>query len=98
MNCPILETNENDIVNEPSTSLAEIPDFFLDEWASAYQFEPMLETLETGLSTYCIIEKGALVPNLVGANDDMSGIWSMYFDGSRSKNGSGAVVMLISLV
>jgi hypothetical protein len=36
MNCPILEMNEDDIVHEPSTSLAEIPDFFLDEWASAY--------------------------------------------------------------
>jgi hypothetical protein len=56
----------------------------------------MSETLETGLSTYCIVEKDALVPNLVGTNEDMDGIWSMYFDGSRSKNGSGAGVMLIS--
>ena len=56
----------------------------------------MLETLETGLSTYCILEKDALVPNLVGTKEDMSGIWSMYFDGSRNKNRSGASVMLIS--
>ena len=28
MNCPILEMNENDIVNEPTTSLAEILIFF----------------------------------------------------------------------
>lgn len=97
MNCPILDMNENNIVNEPATSLAEIPDFVLDEWASACQFEPMSETLEIGLSTYCIIEKDALVPNLVGTNEDANGIWSMYFDGSMNKNGSGAGVMLTSL-
>ena len=32
----------------------------------------------------------------MGSNDDMSGIWSMYFDGSRNKNGPRAGVMLIS--
>ena len=96
MNCTILEINENDIVNEPTTSLAEIPDFLLDEWANAYQFDPMSETLETGLSTYCILEKDALVPNFVETNEDASKIWSMYFDGSRNKNGSGTGVMLIS--
>ncbi len=56
----------------------------------------MLETLETGLSTYCIFEKDSLVPNLVETKEDMSGIWSMYFDGSRNKNGSGAGVILVS--
>ena len=88
--------DENNVVNEPTTPLVEIPDFFLDEWANAYQFDPMSETLETGLSTYCILDKSALVPNLVETNEDMSGIWSMYFDGSRNKIGSGAGVMLIS--
>ena len=96
MNCTILEMDENDIVNEPTTSRAKIPDFLLDEWANAYQFDPMLETLETGLNTYCILEKDALVANLVETKEDVSGIWSMYFDGSRNKNGSGAGVMLIS--
>ena len=96
MNCTILEMDENDIVNEPATPLAQIPDFLLDEWANAYQFDPMSETLETGLSEYCILEKVALVPNLVETKEDASKIWSMYFDGSRNKNGSGAGVMLIS--
>ena len=54
----------------------------------------MSETLEIGLSTYFILEKDALVHNLVGTREDMSGIWSMY-DGSRNKNGSGAGVILI---
>ena len=36
MNCTILEMDENEIVNEPTTSLAQIPDFLLDEWANAY--------------------------------------------------------------
>ena len=53
----------------------------------------MLETLETGLSTYCILEKDALVPNLVDTKEDASKIWSIYFDGSRNKNGSGAGVI-----
>lgn len=96
MNCTILEMDENDIVNDLSTSLAEIPDFLLDEWDNGCQLDPILETLEIGLSTYCISEKDALVPNLMKTKDEMSGIWSMYFDGSRDKNGSAAGVMLIS--
>ena len=56
----------------------------------------MSETLEIGLSTYCILEKDALVPNLVETKENASKIWSMYFDGSRNKNGSGAGVLLIS--
>ena len=36
MNCTILEIDENDIVNEHATSLAETPNFLLDEWANAY--------------------------------------------------------------
>ena len=88
--------DENDIMNEPTTSLEEIPNILLDEWANAYQFDPMSETLETGLNTYCILEKDALVPNLVETKEDVSGIWSMYFDGSRNKNGSRASVMLVS--
>lgn len=96
MNCTILEMDENDIINEPATSLAEILDFILDEWAIAYQFDPISETLETGLGTYCVSEKDALVPNLVKTKEDISGIWGMYSDGSRNKNGLGAGVKLIS--
>ena len=95
MNCTILEMDENDIMNEPTTSLLEIPNFLLDEWTNAYQFYPMSDSLEIGLSTYCILEKDVLVPNLVETKEDVSGIWSMYFDGSRNNNGSGAGVMLI---
>lgn len=36
MNYIILEINENDIENEPATSLTEVPDFLIDEWANAY--------------------------------------------------------------
>ena len=74
MNCTILEMDENDIVNEPITSPAQIPDLLLDEWANAYQFDPISETLETGLNTYCILEKDALVPNLVDTKEDLSKI------------------------
>lgn len=54
--------------------------------------------METSLGTYCISKKDALVPNLMKDKEDTSGTWSMYFDGSRNKNGSGASVMLVSLV
>ena len=60
MNCTILEIDENDIVNEPATSLAEIPDFLLDEWANEYQFDP-------------ILEKDALIPSLMKNKKDTSG-------------------------
>ena len=36
MNCTILEIDENDTANEPTTSLVEITNFLLDEWANAY--------------------------------------------------------------
>ena len=96
MNCTILEIDENDTTNEPATSLAEIPDFLLGEMANAYQFDPMSKTLETGLGTYCISKKDSLVPILMKTKEDIGGIWNMYFDGSRNKNGLGAGVMLIS--
>ena len=96
MNFTILEMDGNAIMNEPATSLARIPCFLLDEWANAYQFDPISENHEIGLGTYCVFEKDAHVPNLVKTKKDMSGIWSMYFDGSRNKNGSGAGVMLTS--
>ena len=88
--------DESDIVNEPTTPLAQVPNFILDERANAYKCDPISETLEIGLSTYYASEKDALVPNLMKTKEDMSGIWSMYFDGSRHKNGSRAAIMLIS--
>ena len=66
MNCTILEMDENYIVNEPTTPLAQIPNFLLDEWVNAYQFYTMSKNLETGLNTYCILEKDALVSQSCG--------------------------------
>lgn len=95
MNCTILEIDENDTKNEPATSLTEIPNFLLDEWANTYQFDPISDTLEIGIGTCCISKKDALVPNLIKIKD-RNGTWSMYFDGSRNKNRLGAGVMLVS--
>ena len=39
MNCTILEIDENDIENDPTTSLVKMSNFLLDEWDNAYQFE-----------------------------------------------------------
>ena len=36
MNCTILEEDENDVANEPATSLSNTLDFLLDEWDNAY--------------------------------------------------------------
>ena len=97
MNYTILDIDENDIANEPTTSLTEIPNFLLDEWANAYLFNPISKTLEKGLGTYCISENDALIPNLMKNKEDTSETWSMYFDGSRNKNGLGVGVILVSL-
>lgn len=65
MNYTILKIDENDTANELYTYLEEIPDFLLDEWANAYQFDPISKTLKIGLGTYCILEKDTLIPNLM---------------------------------
>ena len=36
------------------------------------------------------------MPNLMKIKEGMNGLWSMFFDGSRNKNGLGAGVMLVS--
>ena len=89
--------HENDIVNEPTTSPIKIPNFLLDDWANAYQFDPISEALEIGLGTFCISKKDALVPNLMKIKEETSGICGMYFDRSRNKNGSRVGVMLVLL-
>ena len=96
MNCTILEIDENDIANEPTTSLVEIPEFILDEWANGYLFDPISKNLKVGLSTYYILDKDALVLNLMKNKEDTSRIWSMNLDGSRNKIGSWDSVMLVS--
>ena len=65
-----------------ATSLEEVPKFLLDEWATAYQFDPIQEALEIGLGTYCILESDSPIPNLIKGKEDIEGLWSMFFDGS----------------
>lgn len=77
--------------------MAKVPDFFLDEWANAYQFYLVQEAMETGLGTYCILERDARIPNLIKEEENIDGLWSMFIYGSRNKNGSRASFMFISL-
>ena len=48
------------------------------------------------MGTYCSFEEDAPLPNLMKDQRSLDGLWSLFFDGSRNKNGSGAGVMLIS--
>ena len=56
MNCTIQEEDEECISHEDDTSLAEVPDYLLDEWVDAYKFDPIWEVMKTSLGTYCIFE------------------------------------------
>lgn len=47
-------------------------------------------------STYCILEKDSTIPNLIKIEEHIDGLWSMFFNGSRNKNGLGTSVILIS--
>lgn len=76
--------------------MEEVPDCLLDEWANAFQFHPIDEIKDTRLGTYCIHEEDSLIPNLSKEGNDMHGLWDMFFDGSRNKNGVGVGVLLIS--
>lgn len=96
MYCKIHEVDDNNIVHKPTTSLAEVSDYLLDDWATTYQFDPIQEVEEISLGTYCIFEDNAPILNLMKEKEYTNGLWNMFFDGSRNKNGSGAGVMLIS--
>ena len=54
------------------------------------------EALGTSLGTNCILEKGTPIPSLMKIEEDTYGLWSIFFDGSRNRNGLGAGVTLIS--
>ncbi|KAH9287908.1 hypothetical protein KI387_032025, partial [Taxus chinensis] len=66
-----------------------------------HQYDPYADVLaeeevgflvleETGLGTYCIHEEDTIIPQLVKTPSDSKELWKLFFDGSRSKNGSGA--------
>lgn len=46
------------------------------------------------MSTYFIFERNAPILNLIKFQEDIDRLWSVFFDGSRNKN--GASVMLVS--
>ena len=65
MNCTTREEDEGNTFHEPTTCLAKVLDFILDEWATTSQLDPMLEDLEIGLGPYCIFEKDIPIPSLM---------------------------------
>lgn len=96
MNCSIHKIDDKGLTHEPATSLTEVSGYLLDEWATTFQFDPTQEALEMGIGTYCILEKNAPIPNLIKLQEDTNRLWSMFFDGSRNKNGLGVDVKLVS--
>lgn len=68
----------------------------LDEWANAFQFDPINEVTDTSLGTYCIHEEGTFIPNLTKEYNYFNGLWDRFFDGPINRNGVGVYVLLIS--
>ena len=68
------EEDEGYTFHEHATPLAEVPNYILDEWANAFQFDPMLEVEETRLGTYCSFEKDAHIPNLIKKKESLDGL------------------------
>lgn len=93
MNYTIHEIDNEGMKHEHVTSLEKVPYYLLDEWATTYQFDPIQEARETSLGTYCIFDEGAPTSNLMKTKEDTNGLWNMFFDGSRNKNGSSAGVV-----
>ncbi|KAH9296736.1 hypothetical protein KI387_044764, partial [Taxus chinensis] len=71
-----------------------LPDLVLDEWVERHQkFDPYakeIEAFKIGLGTYCILEEEVVLPPRLKKNKENSGLWKLYFDGSRSINDVGA--------
>ncbi len=100
-NCVAFDQNENSVVSEASTQVENIPDILLDEWATKNALGNQRNTiLEVGLGNYIFQEVGSVIPNLFKISNEFNGeqekVWKLYFDGSRSKNGSGGGAMLVS--
>lgn len=93
MNCTILYGSEKDITYESVIPIKEIPDYLLDEWATNFKDDPIQEI---GLGTYYILEGDSPTPNLMKKKENMEGLWSLYFDGSRNRNVYSVGIMLIS--
>ena len=73
-NCASHEEDKSYTFHKHTTSLAEVPDYLLDEWANAFQSEPILEVEETRLGTYCSFEKDAHIPNLIKKKESLDGL------------------------
>lgn len=99
MNMNYTTQDESEELDNPkhTTTLANVPNNLLDEWATVDQSRLMHGPRETGLGTYYVLEENAPIPNIVKKEEGTEGLWSLFFDGSRTKIGSGAGVVLISL-
>lgn len=91
MNCTLHNDKTIVSVREITTQLEQFLDCLLDEWANAFQFDPIDEVNGTGLGINCIHEEHTPIPNLSNENSDMHGLWVIFFNGSRTKYGAGAV-------
>lgn len=95
-NCIIYGQEEDSVGLDRTTCIKGTPDVCLDEWVNHFQFDTCDLVEEIGLGTYCIHEENSFIPNFMKPQEDSEGNWQMYFDGSKSRNGIGARVMLIS--
>ena len=76
MNRTIADEGEEYTTHQHTTPSVEVPNYLLDEWANAFQFDPMQEAKGIGIGT-----KNSPIPNLVKEQENTSGLWDMFFDG-----------------
>ncbi|KAH9303798.1 hypothetical protein KI387_008202, partial [Taxus chinensis] len=77
-----------------------VPDLVLDEWVEGnHKFDPYaeeVEAYESGLGTYYILKEDVIIPCNFKKDKVQLSLWKLYFDGSKSKKGMRADVVLIS--
>ena len=83
------------------TQLDNVPDVLLDEWTSSQTYKNQFYHMtNVDLGTYIIHEQNEVIPALVKPTSQLgesqNQLWSMFFDGSRGRQGVGGGVMLIS--
>ncbi|KAH9326236.1 hypothetical protein KI387_006414, partial [Taxus chinensis] len=91
---------EHILVFEEKCLLPPILNPVLDEWVERHKkIDPHaeeLEAYENGLGTYYIFEEEVVLPHMLKKSEENPSLWKLYFDGSRSRNGVGRGVLLIS--
>lgn len=98
-NCVIFSDSELAAAQELQAEA--IPDVLLHEWAVENVLDSLVDFIQdASMGNYVMLEPDAEVPNLEKGTNQLlqqqNGLWEIFFDGSRSKNGASGGAMLVS--